>query len=99
MLINVNLCSLLKTVSYRALKVQYTATDKTGTEYVRLAFKPARITLNGIEILKKSNRNPILKIFIENLGMWPTVAKIVTTPLVAAFSYFSQRHFSFKSSK
>ena len=40
-----------------------------------------------------------LKIFMENLGMWPTVAKIGTTPLVAAFSYFSQRHFSFKSSK
>jgi len=48
---------VLKNVSYQAQKIQYTATDKTGAEYIRLAFKPVKITLNGIEIFKKSNMN------------------------------------------
>ena len=41
---------ILKDVSYQAQKIQYTATDKAGIEYFRLAFKPVKITLNGIEI-------------------------------------------------
>jgi hypothetical protein len=48
---------VLKNVAYKPKKIQYTATDKTGTEYIRLAFKPERITLNGIEILKQLNSN------------------------------------------
>lgn len=40
-----------------------------------------------------------LKIFIEQFNWWPTVAKLVTTPLVTAFSYFTQRHYSFKSAE
>ena len=37
-----------------------------------------------------------LKIFIEKFGWWPLPAKIVTTLLVVLFSYFSQKHFTFK---
>ncbi len=38
---------ILKNVRYATGKVQYTATDKSGTEFLRLSFKPARILLNG----------------------------------------------------
>lgn len=41
---------ILKNVRYAARKVQYTATDGTGMEFLRLAFKPARILLNGKRI-------------------------------------------------
>jgi putative flippase GtrA len=37
-----------------------------------------------------------LKIFVEWCGWFPTVSKIVTTALVAVFSYISQRNFTFK---
>ena len=41
---------ILKDVSYSDKEVQYTATDNKGIEFLRLAFKPARITINGISI-------------------------------------------------
>lgn len=37
-----------------------------------------------------------LKLLVEMLGWYPTISKIVTTVLVVAFSYFTQRNFSFK---
>jgi len=37
-----------------------------------------------------------LKIFIEKLGWWPLPSKIITTLFVVLFSYFSQKHFTFK---
>lgn len=37
-----------------------------------------------------------LKVFIETFGMYATLAKICTTFFVVAFSYFSQKHFTFK---
>jgi putative flippase GtrA len=37
-----------------------------------------------------------IKFFVESLGIYPTIAKIITTVVVILFSYFSQRHFSFK---
>jgi putative flippase GtrA len=40
-----------------------------------------------------------LKLFVEYLHFYPTVAKIITTFFVVAFSYFSQRNFSFKTEK
>jgi hypothetical protein len=39
--------TVLKDVSYGAKKVQYTATQKTGTDYLRLTFRPNHITLAG----------------------------------------------------
>jgi putative flippase GtrA len=38
-----------------------------------------------------------LKLFVEQLHFFPTVARIVTAVIVVTFSYFSQRHYSFKN--
>ena len=40
-----------------------------------------------------------LKLFIEQMHWWPIVAKIVTSVIVTAFSYFTQRNFSFKAAE
>jgi putative flippase GtrA len=40
-----------------------------------------------------------LKLFVEVLNFYPTVAKIITTVIVAVFSYISQKNFSFKMEK
>ncbi len=40
-----------------------------------------------------------LKLFVEQLHIYPTVAKIFTTFIVVAFSYFTQKHFTFKVKK
>jgi len=37
-----------------------------------------------------------LKLFIEGLGLFPTIAKIMTTFIVVGFSYISQSYFTFK---
>jgi putative flippase GtrA len=39
----------------------------------------------------------LLKFFVEYLQIWPTVAKILTTVIVVAYSYFVQRFFTFKT--
>lgn len=41
---------IIKNVSYAAKRIQYTATDKSGTEYLRITFMPASIFVNGIKI-------------------------------------------------
>ena len=38
-----------------------------------------------------------LKLFIEQFNWWPTFAKIVTSIILVAFSYFTQKNFSFKA--
>jgi len=37
-----------------------------------------------------------LKLFVDFFGLYPTVSKIITTVLVAIYSYFSQKYFTFK---
>jgi putative flippase GtrA len=37
-----------------------------------------------------------LKLFVDFLGIYPTVSKILTTILVTVYSYFSQKYFTFK---
>jgi putative flippase GtrA len=37
-----------------------------------------------------------LKVLVEAFSFYPTIAKVVTTAILAIFSYFSQKHFSFK---
>jgi putative flippase GtrA len=37
-----------------------------------------------------------LKLFVEFCGFYPTVSKILTTFFVITYSYFSQKHFTFK---
>jgi putative flippase GtrA len=38
----------------------------------------------------------LIKLLVEQVGLFPTVAKIITTVIVVTFSYFTQRNFSFK---
>lgn len=40
-----------------------------------------------------------IKLLVENYHLYPTVSKIITTIFVVAFSYFTQRHFSFSQKK
>jgi putative flippase GtrA len=40
-----------------------------------------------------------LKLLVEELKLYPTVSKIITTFFVVGFSYVSQRNFSFKTEK
>jgi putative flippase GtrA len=37
-----------------------------------------------------------IKLFVEQLHFYPTIAKIVTTAIVIVFSYLSQKHYTFK---
>lgn len=37
-----------------------------------------------------------IKLFVEQFGIYPTVAKIFTTVIVVTFSYLAQRNFTFK---
>ncbi len=38
-----------------------------------------------------------LKLFVEQFGFYPTISKILTTCIIVVFSYFTQRHFTFKT--
>jgi putative flippase GtrA len=38
-----------------------------------------------------------IKLFVEQFHIYPTVAKILTTFIVVAFSYLTQKHFTFKT--
>jgi hypothetical protein len=42
--------TVLKDVSYAASRIQYTATTGGGTEYLRLAFRPKRIAIDGASL-------------------------------------------------
>lgn len=37
-----------------------------------------------------------IKLFVEEFGIYPTVAKMLTTLIVVAFSYLAQRKFTFR---
>jgi hypothetical protein len=49
---------ILRNVQYDKELIKYTATGETGTEYLRLAFKPSRIELNGDMISGSRNLIP-----------------------------------------
>ncbi|MFI5155004.1 MAG: GtrA family protein [Chitinophagales bacterium] len=38
-----------------------------------------------------------LKIFVEQLHIYPTIAKIITTAIVVTFSYLTQKHYTFRA--
>ena len=40
-----------------------------------------------------------IKLFVEQFEIYPTVSKILTTIIVVAFSYFTQKHFTFKTTR
>ena len=37
-----------------------------------------------------------IKLFVEYLHVYPTIAKLITTVIVIIFSYLSQKHYTFK---
>lgn len=41
----------------------------------------------------------LLKVLIDAFGFYPTVSKIIITTVLAVFSYFSQKYFTFKVRK
>ena len=41
---------VLKNVSYEGSRIDYTATEKAGTEYMRLTFEPLSVTISGKKI-------------------------------------------------
>lgn len=41
----------------------------------------------------------LLKLFVDVCHIFPTPSKLLTTSVVVIFSYFSQRHYSFRSIK
>ena len=49
--------TVLKNVAYTSSNVQYTATGDQGTEYLRLAFLPAVVTVNGEFLSLRSDLN------------------------------------------
>lgn len=40
-----------------------------------------------------------LKFFVEVCGFYPTISKMLTTLFVVTYSYFSQKHYTFKTKK
>jgi putative flippase GtrA len=38
-----------------------------------------------------------LKVLVEFVGLWPTMAKVITTCIVVIYSYFAQKFFTFKT--
>jgi len=47
--------AVLKDVAYSPKKIQYTATQHAGAEYLRLAFQPTRVTLNGAKLAPRGD--------------------------------------------
>jgi hypothetical protein len=45
--------AVLKGVTYDVTRISYSATGNKGTDYLRLAFEPASITLNGEQLSKQ----------------------------------------------
>lgn len=41
----------------------------------------------------------LFKVLVEAFGFYPTISKIIITTVLAVFSYFSQKYFSFKVRK
>ena len=46
---------VLKEVFYRPKQIEYTATGKTGTEFIKLNFQPNRVLVNGKTISKRTD--------------------------------------------
>jgi hypothetical protein len=49
---------ILKNVQYGERNIRYTTTSDNGTEYLRLAFSPKNITINGTSISKSNDLKP-----------------------------------------
>jgi putative flippase GtrA len=41
----------------------------------------------------------LIKLLVEQMNIFPTLARVITTVVVVVFSYFTQRNFSFREKK
>jgi putative flippase GtrA len=41
----------------------------------------------------------LLKVFVESLHIYPTIAQVITTVIIVLFSYVAQRNFTFRIRK
>lgn len=69
--------------------VTFTASEIRG----RIQFFRYGLTVSAAILLNYV----FLKFFVEYMGFYATLSKGLTTIIVVAFSYLSQRHFSFKT--
>ncbi|MBC8004808.1 MAG: GtrA family protein [Verrucomicrobia bacterium] len=40
-----------------------------------------------------------IKVLVEFVGLWPTLAKVITTVIVVVYSYFVQKFYTFKTTR
>lgn len=87
-----------------AFITSFTITFPLGFYMSRTIVFPAstlrgRIQLFRYSLLVMSNialNYIFIKLFVEQCHLYPTVSKILTTVIVVAFSYITQKHFTFK---
>jgi putative flippase GtrA len=60
---------------------------RTGTQLWRYA-----LSVTGSIVLTAA----FMKLLIDTCGLWPTPSKILTTLLVATYSYLMQKYFTFR---
>jgi hypothetical protein len=58
---------ILRNVQYNKEQVKYSATTENGIQYLRLAFKPAKVTIDGEVISRSNSLNPD-SYMLKNLG-------------------------------
>jgi hypothetical protein len=79
---------ILKNVSYAPGKIQYDAISRDGTEYIKIAFKPTKIMLNGATIpLSSDNRKSGYLIKDLGDGDYSLTIKRVKAGTVIIFGY------------
>ena len=69
---------IIRDVVYASDTVLYTVTQRTGTEYLRLSFKPVRITLNNIPLTAFNEKNKSGYI-IQDLGNGDFTVRLIRT--------------------
>lgn len=101
---NVQIASLLITAHIAALAIESMITFVIGfvlNKYIVFTQSnlKGRIQLfrYGSVVLTNILLNyAFLKVLVEAFGFYPTLAKVFTTAVLSVFSYFYQKHFSFK---
>lgn len=101
---NVRIASLLVTAHIAALAIESVITFVIGfvlNKYIVFTKSnlKGRIQLfrYGSVVLTNILLNyAFLKVLVEAFGFYPTLAKVFTTAVLSVFSYFYQKHFSFK---
>ena len=101
---NVQVASLLITAHIAALAIESMITFVIGfvlNKYIVFTqsnlkgriqlFRYGSIVLTNILL-----NYAFLKVLVEAFGFYPTLAKVFTTAVLSVFSYFYQKHFSFK---